>query len=66
MSSSQENSQRPPRFGMGLCSSCIHVRVIRSAKGSEFLLCGMHATDDRFSKYPPQPVVQCRAWEERT
>jgi hypothetical protein len=43
----------------GLCARCVHARVITSAKGSTFVLCGKSATDLRFAKYPALPVVGC-------
>jgi hypothetical protein len=43
----------------GLCADCRHARRLRSARGSEFLLCGRAATDPRFRRYPALPVVQC-------
>jgi len=42
-----------------LCKSCRHVREVISGTGSKFWLCQIAATDPRFAKYPPQPVVQC-------
>jgi hypothetical protein len=43
----------------GLCPRCVHVKEVRSARGSVFLLCRLAAEDARFSKYPPQPVFEC-------
>ena len=48
----------------GLCPGCAHVRVIESATGSRFLMCGLAKLDERFAKYPPQPVVRCAGHEE--
>jgi hypothetical protein len=48
-----------------LCQFCSHTREIVSGKGSRFLLCGKAATDRRYPKYPPQPVVQCAGFEQR-
>jgi hypothetical protein len=45
--------------GAGLCASCAHERVIESARGSKFVLCGLAATDPRFPRYPRLPVLQC-------
>jgi hypothetical protein len=45
--------------GAGLCANCGHARVIESARGSKFVLCGLAATDARFPKYPRLPVLQC-------
>jgi hypothetical protein len=47
----------------GLCASCIHARVIRSKRGSEFWMCGRSKFDPRFRKYPGLPVVQCIGYE---
>ena len=43
----------------GLCPRCANVQLIRSAKGSTFLLCRLSASDPRFPRYPPQPVAAC-------
>ena len=46
-----------------LCEFCRHRLEVISGKGSRFLLCRKSLTDKRFSKYPPQPVVQCEGFE---
>jgi hypothetical protein len=43
----------------GKCPSCLHVRILESDKGSRFFLCELAKVDERFSKYPPQPVIRC-------
>ena len=48
-----------------LCEACSHRKEIVSSKGSIFLLCEKSETDRRFTKYPPQPVVQCVGYERR-
>jgi hypothetical protein len=53
---SREASFTPPE---GLCASCVHTRIIESAKGSRFVLCNLSATDARFPKYPRLPVLRC-------
>jgi len=50
--------------GAGLCSSCLHVRLIRSDRGATFYLCQLSATDPRFPKYPRLPVLTCSGFEE--
>ncbi|MEO8602048.1 MAG: hypothetical protein ABI629_05675 [bacterium] len=50
-------------FGAGLCAECRHVRRIRSGRGSTFLLCGLAATDPRFRRYPPLPVLHCPGYQ---
>jgi hypothetical protein len=47
----------------GLCSECRHTRIIRSEKGSVFVMCGRAKTEPRFPRYPPQPVVGCPGFE---
>ena len=46
-----------------LCARCQHVRVIVSGKGSRFLLCQKSQHDERYAKYPPQPVVRCAGYQ---
>lgn len=52
---------RPPgeigRFG--LCDTCQNAKLIRNTRGSVFLMCELSKTDERFSKYPPVPIIQC-------
>jgi hypothetical protein len=48
---------------IGLCAACRHVKVIQSAKGSFFIMCGRAKTDPRFSKYPVLPVLRCIGYE---
>ncbi|MBI1877608.1 MAG: hypothetical protein HYR94_05150 [Chloroflexi bacterium] len=50
----------------GLCAACRHVKVIQSAKGSFFIMCGRAKTDPRFSKYPILPVLQCSGYEQQS
>ena len=52
-------SERP----VSLCERCRHVRTIRSAKGSRFLLCELARARPELPKYPPQPVLRCAAFE---
>ncbi len=54
-----------PNFPVSLCNSCVHVREIRNARGSIFLLCEKSKADDRLPKYPPQPRFHCFAWENK-
>jgi len=34
----------------GLCAGCAHARVITSARGASFVLCGPSRIDERFAK----------------
>jgi hypothetical protein len=47
-----------------LCAACAHARVVTSAKGASFVLCGLSRTDRRFAKYPRLPVLACVGFEE--
>ena len=46
----------------GLCATCVHVRLIESAKGSSFVLCTLSDMDPQFPKYPRLPVLACRGF----
>jgi hypothetical protein len=50
---------------IGLCAACRHVKVIQSAKGSFFIMCGRAKTDPNFSKYPVLPVMRCAGYESQ-
>lgn len=55
----------PPHAG--LCATCCHARVVRSDRGSVFVLCGLARRDARFARYPTLPVTCCdgyEAWDE--
>jgi len=43
----------------GLCSGCVHARVVTSARESVFTLCQLGFSDERFPKYPRLPVLTC-------
>ena len=57
-------AERPPRSA-GLCADCVHAQVVRSGKGSTFVMCGLSKTDSRFRKYPALPVLRCAGFEEQ-
>lgn len=48
---------------MNLCDTCLHCRLIRSDRGSIFLLCERALTDPTFPKYPPLPMLECRGYQ---
>jgi hypothetical protein len=48
-----------------LCESCRHLREVISGKGSRFLLCQKSSEDQRYPKYPPQPVLRCEGHQNR-
>jgi hypothetical protein len=47
----------------GLCGRCVH-RELLSSRRSVFLRCGLAATDSRFARYPPLPVLRCAGFAE--
>ena len=47
----------------GLCPACRHVRTVRSARGSTFLLCRRSKSDATLPRYPPQPRMACGGHE---
>jgi hypothetical protein len=49
---------------VGLCSNCVHCRVIM-ARRSSFYLCERSATDPAFPRYPRLPVRDCVGYEPR-
>ena len=63
MNDSRQPGQPAPSGG--LCPRCENVQIITNDRGSRFYLCRLSATDPRFSKYPPQPVVACVGFKPR-
>lgn len=49
--------------GAGLCADCRHARQIGNRRGSVFLLCARAASDPRYRRYPPLPVLRCAGHE---
>jgi hypothetical protein len=39
------------------------MRRVETERGSVFYRCARAATDPRFRKYPPLPVVRCEGYE---
>jgi L-amino acid N-acyltransferase YncA len=50
---------------LGLCSTCIHQKLIRSGRGSTFSMCLRHRSDPSYPKYPRLPVTSCPGHEPR-
>jgi len=46
----------------GLCASCRHARIVRSARDSVFVRCGLSDVDPRFPRYPYLPVLGCSGY----
>jgi hypothetical protein len=49
-----------------LCETCAWMREIVTPKGSRFLLCQLSKTDQAYPKYPPQPIVRCSGYQQKT
>ena len=59
----EEDNAHPEKDRVGLCGTCQHMRRIQSDRGATFYRCARAATDSRFKKYPPLPVLQCEGYE---
>jgi hypothetical protein len=46
-------------YPSSICHTCGHLRIIRSGKGSVFLLCEAKPPVPDWPKYPRQPVFSC-------
>ena len=64
MRSVPDDVRQPAPLPGGLCLACAHVRVVRSGRGSVFLMCerGLRR-EPGFAKYPRLPVVRCAGHE---
>lgn len=51
------------RPSAGLCDTCLHQRLVRNTRGSEFSLCERSRTDPAYPRYPRLPVVECAGYE---
>jgi hypothetical protein len=51
-----------PRPFVGLCESCVNVRLVQTRSGSTFYLCELSAVDPAFPRYPPLPVLRCAGY----
>ena len=49
----------PAGVAAGLCAACVHHRLVRTRRGSTFVLCALSRTDPRFPRYPRLPVLAC-------
>jgi len=52
-----------PSANPGLCETCTHVQIVRSSKGSSFVLCRLSEVNPAFRRYPALPVITCRGYE---
>ena len=51
------------RIHPGLCTKCVHAKVVVSDRGSVFWRCLLADDDSRFPKYPRLPVLECAGFE---
>jgi hypothetical protein len=49
----------------GLCAACRFRRLVRSDRGSTFVLCELSQHDARFARYPRLPVLRCDGYVPR-
>jgi hypothetical protein len=56
---SQAADSLPMLLQQSTCSRCIERKIVRSGKGSVFLLCQVGVSNPNWPKYPPQPVRRC-------
>jgi hypothetical protein len=49
----------PVVLQQSICSLCVERKIVRSGKGSVFLLCQAGISNPSWPKYPPQPVQRC-------
>jgi len=49
-----------PPFPETLCHRCVHLRLVRSGRGSTFLMC----QEPSLPKYTSQPVRVCRGFTQ--
>jgi hypothetical protein len=57
---------RPAAPHPGLCATCVHQRVVRTTRGSEFSLCERSRDEpERYPRYPRLPVERCAGYERR-
>ena len=57
------SASSPADDAAGLCATCRHSRMIRTARGSVFRLCERSATDPAYPRYPRLPVLRCPGFE---
>jgi hypothetical protein len=49
---------------VGLCGSCLYLRLVLTSRGSTFYLCRRSEKDPRFARYPRLPVIKCPGFEQ--
>jgi len=66
VSKQREHGEDDRKVQIGLCARCLHMREIKSDRGSIFYLCELSATDPSFPKYPRLPVLRCAGYSPST
>jgi hypothetical protein len=51
---------------VGLCATCVNMKIIRSDRGSVFYQCLLSNKNPEFAKYPRLPVLRCAGWKRAT
>jgi hypothetical protein len=65
MEAAERPDVRRPVGAAGLCGDCQHAEIVTSVRGSNFYLCRLSASDQRFSKYPALPVRSCEGYSQQ-
>ena len=63
---SNANGVIVPPVNPGLCETCTHVQIVRSSKGSSFVLCRLSEVNPAFRRYPVLPVTACPGYSAIT
>jgi len=58
-----EPDRERDRGRYGLCADCLHARRVKTARGSEFLLCERSETEPEYPRYPRLPILSCQGYE---
>jgi hypothetical protein len=49
---------------LGLCATCRYRHMVKSAKGSFFVMCNLSKADNKFQRYPPLPLLKCDGYRQ--
>lgn len=59
-----DDKDLPQMLRASRCLHCEQHRIVRSGKGSVFMMCELGLKDPYWPKYPPQPVSSCPHYRE--
>ena len=62
----RDNGVLVPSVNPGLCETCTHVQIVRSSKGSSYVLCRLSELNPAFRRYPALPVTVCAGYSPAT